>query len=72
MLIATYNVNSINARLENLLEWLKQNHPDVLLLQEIKTEFNGFPFLNCRARGMTPRFWGRKAITALRLSAAIS
>ena len=42
MIIATYNVNSINARMENLTAWLKTAAPDVVLLQEIKTEFNTF------------------------------
>lgn len=61
MLIATYNVNSINARLENLLEWLKQNQPDVLLLQEIKTEFNGFPFFELQSAGYDAKILGQKS-----------
>ena len=44
MKIATLNINSINARLPNLSRWISANQPDVLLLQEIKTEFNNFPF----------------------------
>ena len=40
MIIATYNVNSVNARLDNLSDWIKKNNPDVLMLQEIKSEFN--------------------------------
>ena len=44
MKIATYNVNSVNARMENLTDWLQKSNPDVVLLQEIKTEFNSFPF----------------------------
>lgn len=61
MLIATYNVNSINARLENLLEWLKQNQPAVLLLQEIKTEFNGFPFFELQSAGYDAKILGQKS-----------
>ena len=41
--IATWNVNSIRARLPNILKWLKANNPDVLLLQEIKTLEESFP-----------------------------
>ncbi len=41
--IASWNVNSINARLENLLFWLDETKPDVVLLQEIKCEENNFP-----------------------------
>ncbi|HEY4045433.1 MAG TPA: exodeoxyribonuclease III [Acidobacteriaceae bacterium] len=40
MVIASWNVNSIRARLELVTEWLKKRNPDVLLLQELKaTEF---------------------------------
>lgn len=40
MLIATWNVNSLKARLEQVQAWLKAHEPDVLLLQELKgTEF---------------------------------
>ncbi len=34
--IATWNINSIRARLPNLLDWLKEHSPDILLLQETK------------------------------------
>ena len=40
MKIASWNVNSIRARLDLVTEWLKARQPDVLLLQELKgTEF---------------------------------
>jgi exodeoxyribonuclease III len=40
MMIASWNVNSIRARLEQVIEWLKTRNPDVFLLQELKaTEF---------------------------------
>jgi exodeoxyribonuclease III len=40
MKIASWNVNSIRARLEHVTAWLKACHPDVLLMQELKgTEF---------------------------------
>lgn len=61
MIIATYNVNSINARLENLLEWLNKNQPDVVLLQEIKTEFNAFPFFELQAAGYESKILGQKS-----------
>ena len=42
MKIASWNVNSIRARLEHVTTWLKANRPDVLFLQELKsTEFSG-------------------------------
>ncbi|MEN9856797.1 MAG: hypothetical protein RLZZ157_1923, partial [Pseudomonadota bacterium] len=36
MQIATFNVNSVNARLPNILAWLKEASPDVVCLQELK------------------------------------
>ncbi len=41
--IATWNVNSVNARLPNLLEWLAGSGPDIVLLQEIKCVDEAFP-----------------------------
>jgi exodeoxyribonuclease III len=43
MKIATWNVNSIAARLPHVVEWVKTNRPDVLCLQEIKCIDERFP-----------------------------
>ena len=43
MKIATYNVNSINARLPVLLRWLAASAPDVVCLQELKAPQDKFP-----------------------------
>ena len=43
MRLATWNVNSVKARLPRLLEWLAETRPDVLCLQEIKTTTAQFP-----------------------------
>ena len=44
MYISSFNVNSINARINNLIDYLK-NHPiDVILLQEIKSVEENFPY----------------------------
>lgn len=43
MKIATWNVNSIRARLPRVIEWLEGACPDVLLLQETKVEDDAFP-----------------------------
>ncbi len=61
MKIATYNVNSINARMENLLEWLREENPDVVLLQEIKCEFNAFPFFELQVAGYEAKILGQKS-----------
>lgn len=43
MKIATYNVNSINARLPVVLRWLNETQPDVVCLQELKAIHENFP-----------------------------
>ena len=43
MRLATWNVNSVTARLPRLLEWLELASPDVLCLQETKTSAQAFP-----------------------------
>lgn len=61
MKIATYNVNSANARIENLSVWLKAENPDIVLLQEIKTEYNNFPFFDIQACGYNACILGQKS-----------
>ena len=61
MKVATFNINSINARIEMLVEWLKKESPDVVLLQEIKTEFNDFPFFELQAIGYDAKVLGQKS-----------
>ena len=38
MKISTWNVNSIRARIDNIKKYIKLSSPDILLLQQIKTE----------------------------------
>ena len=61
MKIATYNVNSINARIENLVAYLQTEQPDIMLLQEIKCEFNAFPFFDIQALGYDVKMIGQKS-----------
>jgi exodeoxyribonuclease-3 len=49
--IATWNVNSIGARLPYVLGWLGARQPDVVCLQELKAETESFPHLALRAAG---------------------
>ena len=44
MKITSWNINSVRARVNNIDEYLKKSKPDILLLQEIKTEEINFPF----------------------------
>ena len=43
MKIISWNVNSVRARIENILTYIKSSKPDILLLQEIKTQEETFP-----------------------------
>ena len=51
MRLATWNVNSVGARLPRLLEWLEQCGPDVVALQETKCADAAFPYLPLQALG---------------------
>lgn len=59
--IATWNVNSIKARLPNVLDWLKDFAPDVALLQEIKTQADSFPQLEIEDLGYNIAVLGQKS-----------
>ncbi len=60
MKIATWNVNSLKVRLPHVLEWLTQNQPDVLCLQETKQEDVNFPCAALAAAGYQASFCGQK------------
>ncbi|MGD9639155.1 MAG: exodeoxyribonuclease III [Alphaproteobacteria bacterium] len=59
--IASFNVNSINARMPVLQKWLPSFQPDIVLLQEIKTEEDKFPLLDIEALGYKSYAFGQKA-----------
>ena len=58
--IATWNVNSIKARLPNLLTWLRDVQPDVALLQETKCVDDAFPRLELEDLGYNLAIHGQK------------
>ena len=43
MKVASWNVNSVRTRIDNILEWIKKENPDILCLQEIKVVTESFP-----------------------------
>ena len=59
--ITTWNVNSIKARLPNVLAWLTAAEPDVVLLQELKCQEEGFPRLEIEALGYHYAMVGQKS-----------
>ena len=44
MIISSWNVNSVRARIENITDYLKKFSPDIIMMQEIKTEDQNFPY----------------------------
>jgi exodeoxyribonuclease-3 len=60
-MIASWNVNSIKARLPNILEWLARASPDVLLVQEIKCLDENFPGLELGDLGYNFMVCGQKS-----------
>ncbi|MDA0647356.1 exodeoxyribonuclease III, partial [Nonomuraea ferruginea] len=51
MRLATWNVNSVKARLPRLLDWLADKEPDIVCLQETKCPADGFPAREVAALG---------------------
>ena len=69
MRVATFNINNINKRLDNLLAWLSKAQPDVVSLQELKAEQHAFPVKALRSLGyeavwVGERSWNGVAILA--------
>jgi exodeoxyribonuclease-3 len=60
MKVATWNVNSIRARRQHVLDWLDAAQPDVLCLQELKVAEKDFPFEEVRACGYEAEVYGQK------------
>src|SRR5580704_17460205 len=61
MRIATYNVNGINGRLANLIEWLEEAAPDIVCIQELKAPDDKFPASALCAAGYGAVWHGQKS-----------
>ena len=69
MKIATWNINSINARLPALITYLDKEAPDFLCLQEIKCQDDNFPLLDIKGAGYNALFAGQKSYNGVALLA---
>lgn len=67
MKIASWNVNSLKVRLPHLLDWLAEQQPDVLCLQELKLEDHNFPRSEIEAAGYQVAFFGQKTYNGVAL-----
>jgi exodeoxyribonuclease-3 len=67
MKLATWNVNSLNIRLPQLLTWLAQRGPDVVCLQETKLEDANFPVAEIEGAGYRVLYCGQKTYNGVAL-----
>lgn len=77
MKLATFNINGVNKRLDNLLVWLARAQPDVVCLQELKAEHAAFPAQALRSLGygavwQGERTWNGVAILARALDPVLT
>jgi exodeoxyribonuclease III len=65
MRVATWNVNSVKQRLENLLAWLAERQPDIVCLQETKCVDEAFPREPIEALGYNVAVHGQKTFNGV-------
>src|SRR5262245_8560254 len=72
--IGTWNVNGIRARLDQVQQWLDQEKPDVVCLQEIKASPDQIPMFLCEMEGYWCYWHGSKGYSGvgLHISKALS
>tara|TARA_B100000945_G_scaffold287383_1_gene258952 strand:+ start:18 stop:794 length:777 start_codon:yes stop_codon:yes gene_type:complete len=61
MKIISWNVNSVRARIENILDYIKETNPDIIFLQEIKTQNENFPSEAFKNKGYNSYVFGQKS-----------
>ena len=61
MLISSWNVNSVRARIENIKSYLIKYKPDILMMQEIKTEDLNFPYEDFSSLDYESHVFGQKS-----------
>ena len=61
MLISSWNVNSVRARIENIKEYLKKFSPHILMMQEIKTPNETYPYDDFKSLSYENYVFGQKS-----------
>jgi exodeoxyribonuclease-3 len=69
--LATWNVNSIRARHERAVDWVRVHKPDVLCMQEIKVADGDFPGLELTAEGYTLAIYGQKTYNGVAIASRL-
>ncbi len=61
MKITSWNVNSVRARITNIIDYIKKDKPEIILLQEIKTQDENFPYEDFKKVGYECHVFGQKS-----------
>ena len=61
MLISSWNVNSVRARIENIKEYIKKFSPDIIMIQEIKTPNDTYPYDDIKSLKYENYVYGQKS-----------
>ena len=61
MIISSWNVNSVRARIENIKEYLKKFSPEILMMQEIKTPNESYPYKDIQSLKYENYVFGQKS-----------
>ena len=71
MKIVSWNVNSVRARINNIIDYIKQAKPDILLVQEIKTQDENFPYEDFKKIGYESHVYGQKSYNGVAIISKI-
>jgi len=61
MIIASWNVNSVRARIDNIKDYLQKFSPDIVMMQEIKTQDETFPYDEFASLNYESHVFGQKS-----------
>ena len=61
MIISSWNVNSVRARIENIKEYIKKFSPDIIMIQEIKTPNETYPYEDIKSLKYENYVYGQKS-----------
>lgn len=71
MLISSWNVNSVRARIQNIKNYLLKYQPDILMMQEIKTEDVNFPYSDFASMNYESYVFGQKSYNGVAIISKI-
>ena len=61
MIISSWNVNSVRARIENIKDYIKKFSPDIIMIQEIKTPNETYPYDDIKSLKYENYVYGQKS-----------